>query len=68
MMDNLAGFKNEKGESLLIHIILMIAGEDSLTHQKEFGVVRMLEKNEFKYPLGLFLLILNSWFLIKQAL
>lgn len=53
MMDNLAGFKNEKGRITVnpqhFNDCLM---KDSLTHQKEFGVVRMLEKNEFKYPSG----------------
>lgn len=53
MMDNLVGFKNEKGRLTVnpqhFNDCLL---KDTLNHQKEFRVVRVLQKNEFKYPSG----------------
>jgi len=53
VMDNLAGFKNERGRiavnPALFNDCLV---KDTLNHQKEFRIVRALEKNEFKYPSG----------------
>lgn len=53
MLDNLVGFKNENGRVTVnpqhFNDCLL---KDSLSHQKEFSVVRKVGTNEFDYPPG----------------
>lgn len=51
MQDNLAEFKNENG-SLVVNpqYFNLCLVKDSLNKEKEFRMVRALEKNEFSYP------------------
>ncbi|AMQ01072.1 Peptidase S13 [Pedobacter cryoconitis] len=53
MQDNLVEFKNEDGKIAVNpqHFNLCLV-KDSLNKEKEFRVVRALEKNEFNYPSG----------------